>query len=145
MKHVVMIPGAMLLRAIVAIVVETGWTFLSQGLSCLTAVVGMVRIALTAVPGVMPHPATVKDLARGVSFMLIAVVGMKRTVVMMYGAIPLTRTVLFVVGSSLTQSWLLMHALAGGTGVQIVLHAVEMICSVCSLMVILVVDIQVRS
>ena len=145
MKHVVMIPGAMLLRAIVVIVVETGWTFLSQGLSCPTAVVGMVRIALTAVLGVMPHPATVKDLARGVSFMLIAVVGMKRTVVMMYGAIPLTRTVLFVVGSSLTQSWLLIHALGVGTGVQIVLHAVEMICSVCSLMVILVVDIQVRS
>ena len=145
MKHVEMIPGAMLLRIIVMLVVESGWIFQSHHLLCLTAVVGMVRIALTAVPGVMPHPATVRDLVKEISSMHIAAAGMEKTVVMMYGAIHLTRTVLFVVGSSLTQSWLLIHALGVGTGVQIVLHAVEMICSVCSLMVILVVDIQVRS
>ena len=128
MKHVEMIPGAMLLRIIVMLVVESGWIFQSHHLLCLTAVVGMVRIALTAVPGVMPHPATVRDLVKEISSMHIAAAGMEKTVVMMYGAIHLTRTVLFVVGSSLTQSWLLIHALGVGTGVRIVLHAVKTWC-----------------
>ena len=128
MKHVEMIPGAMLLRIIVMLVVESGWIFQSHHLLCLTAVVGMVRIALTAVPGVMPHPATVRDLVKEISSMHIAAAGMERTVVMMYGAIHLTRTALFVVDNSLTQSWLPLHALPAGTGALIVLHAVKTWC-----------------
>ena len=128
MKHVEIASGAVNQRTIAMTVVESGWIFLSHHLLCLTVVVGMVRTVLTVVPGVMPHPATVRDLVKEISFMHIAAAGMEKTVVMMYGAIHLTRTALFVVGSSLTQSWLLIHALAVGTGVRIVLHAVKTWC-----------------